>query len=424
MNARKCAWEVLCRMEKAGQYSNLAVDAALRKADPEAADRALFTALVYGVIEKKLTLDACIDRFTKENKPDPQVRNLLRLGIYQLLYFDKIPDHAAVNETVALAPRRAAGYVNAILRNFLRSGKQIPLPDREKDPVGYLSVAYSVGRELCARLIEEFGEEKTESLLRAVGEKPDLCLFVNTLRVGVEELRETMAAARYESERIGENGLRIAGNAPVTALPGFAEGWFFVQDIASQNCVRALDPRPGMKLIDVCSCPGSKSFGAAIRMENKGEILSCDLHASKLPLVEKGAARLGISIIETKERDARNILPEWVGKADRVICDVPCSGFGVIAKKPELRYKDPAESVGLPIIQAAILKTSSALVAPGGKLVYSTCTILSVENHSVVADFLQEHPEFSLIEEKQTYPDTDGVDGFYYAILQRTGGNP
>ncbi len=424
MNARKCAWEVLCRMEKAGQYSNLAVDAALRKADPEAADRALFTALVYGVIEKKLTLDACIDRFTKENKPDPQVRNLLRLGIYQLLYFDKIPDHAAVNETVALAPRRAAGYVNAILRNFLRSGKQIPLPDGKTDPVGYCAVFYSVGRDLCARLISEFGIEKTKALLAASGEKPGVCLFVNTLRTTVADLQNALGAAGYPAEPVGDRGLKLSQNAPVTALPGFAEGWFFVQDIASQNCVRALDPRPGMKLIDVCSCPGSKSFGAAIRMENTGEILCCDLHASKLPLVEKGAARLGISIIETKERDARNILPEWVGKADRVICDVPCSGFGVIAKKPELRYKNPAESVGLPIIQAAILETSSALVAPGGKLGYSTCTILSAENRSVVADFLQGHPDFSLIEEKQTYPDTDGVDGFYYAILQRTGGNP
>ena len=223
MNARKLAWEVLCRIERAGQYSNLAVDAALQKHPVEGADRALFVALVYGVTEKKLTLDACIDDLARGKAPEPDVRNLLRLGLYQLLYLDKIPDHAAVNETVAIAPRRIAGYVNAILRSFLRSGKEIPLPDRQTDPVGFLSVSRSVGRELCERLIAEYGEEKTEAILRAFGEKPDLCLFVNTLRVGVDELREALAAAGYESEKIGDRGLRVAGNAPVPVLPGFAE---------------------------------------------------------------------------------------------------------------------------------------------------------------------------------------------------------
>ena len=421
MSARKLAWEVLCRMERAGQYSNLAVDGVLQKNPIEGADRALFVALVYGVTERKVTLDACIDRLAKGRAPEPDVRNLLRLGIYQLLYLERVPDHAAVNETVAIAPRRIAGYVNAILRNFLRSGKKIPLPDRQTDPVGYLSVCYSVGRELCARLIEERGEEKTESLLRAVGEKPKLCLFVNTLRTDAEQLREQLAAAGYESERIGDRGLRIAGNAPVPSLPGFANGWFFVQDEASQNCVKALDVSPGMKVVDVCASPGAKSFGAAIRMENEGEILSCDLHGSRLSLIEKGAERLGISVITTRERDAREKLPEWEGKADRVICDVPCSGFGVLSKKPELRYKNPADSDGLPAIQSAILGSASALVAPGGKLVYSTCTILRAENHAVVADFLTGHPDFSLSEEKQTYPDTDGTDGFYYAVLRKEG---
>ena len=424
MNVRKSAWEVLCKIERAGQYSNLAVDAVLQKEKIEGADRALFTALVYGVTERKITLDACIDGLAKGKSPEPEIRNLLRLGIYQLLFLERVPDHAAVNETVAIAPRRAAGYVNAILRSFLRSGKNIPLPKEETDPVGYCSVFYSVGRELCARLIQEYGIEKTKSLLAAAGEKPGVCLFVNTLRCEVMQLREKLTAAGFENQPFGDRGIRLAESAPVASLPGFREGWFFVQDEASQNCVRALDPRPGMKMIDVCASPGAKSFGAAIRMENRGEILSCDLHASRLSLIEKGAERLGISIIETKERDARTVLPDWIGKADRVLCDVPCSGFGVLSKKPDLRYKDPAESNGLPIIQKAILETSSALLAPGGKLVYSTCTILSAENHSVVADFLQRHADFSLSEEKQTYPDTDGIDGFYYAVLQKTGGNP
>lgn len=419
MNVRKLGWEVLCRIEQAGQYSNLAVDAAIKKHRIEGADRALFAALVYGVTERKITLDACIGRYTKERAPEPDIQSLLRLGLYQLLYLDKIPDHAAVNETVAIAPRRAAGYINAILRNFLRDGKAIPYPDKTTDPVGYCSVFYSVGRELCKRLFDEFGMERTESLLAAMGEKPGVCLFVNTLKTTVPELQNALSAAGYACEPFGDHGIRLCDHAPVPSLPGFANGWFFVQDEASQNCVNALDLKPGMKLLDVCGCPGSKSFGAAIRMGNEGEILCCDLHASKLSLVESGAKRLGVTILSTLERDARTEFPEWEGRADRVLCDVPCSGFGVVAKKPELRYKDPAGSDRLPGIQSAILERSATMLKTGGKLVYSTCTIFQAENRDVVGDFLSRHPDFSLVEEKQTYPDTDGIDGFYYAVLRK-----
>jgi 16S rRNA (cytosine967-C5)-methyltransferase len=183
--------------------------------------------------------------------------------------------------------------------------------------------------------------------------------------------------------------------------------------------VEALDAQKGMTVIDACACPGSKSFGAAIDMENDGRVLSCDLHANKLSLVNSGAKRLGISIVETFARDARHTEAAWIGQADRVLCDVPCSGFGVFAKKPELRYKDATQSEALPDIQLAILESACQYVKCGGQLVYSTCTLLPRENGENVRRFLEQHGEFSLLRERTLFPDTDGTDGFYFAVLKR-----
>ena len=417
-NVRKQAWDLLCRCEKEGQYSNLALDTVLKKRDFSEADRALLTQLVYGTIEKQVTLDAWIDELAAQ-KPEAAVRVLLRLGLYQLAFLDRVPDHAAVNETVGVAPKRAAGFVNAILRSFLRRGKRIDPPKRENDPGGFLAVTYAVCRPLAQRLIRTFGEERAEQICRAYGEKPPVCLRVNTLKTTVPELENKLRSAGYEPEIFGSTGLRLRGNVPVVSLPGFEEGAFFVQDEASQRCVSALEAKPGMTVIDVCACPGSKSFGAAADLENRGKILAFDLHRSKLSLVERGAERLGITILTAAERDAREPLPEWEGKADRVICDVPCSGFGVLAKKPELRLKDPGTSRELPAVQKAILERSATLVKKGGILVYSTCTILPEENEGVVDDFLAKSADFCLKKSVTLYPDTDGTDGFFYAVLRR-----
>ena len=418
MNIRKLAWDTLCRYEKAGQYSNLALDAALKKHQPTAADRALLTALVYGAIERQATLDFWIDSLVQK-PPEAEIRVLLRLGLYQLAFLDRVPDHAAVNETVSLAPKRAAGFVNAVLRSFLRAGKTLPPPDRAADPAGFLSVTGAVCRPLAEKMIAVFGLERSSSILAATLQKNDTCLRYNPLKVDFETFENALRAAGYDPAPIGKTGFRLSGNAPVAALPGFAEGWFFVQDEASQRCVAALGAKPGMTILDVCACPGSKSFGAALDMKNQGRVLSFDLHASKLSLVESGAARLGLTILTAAERDARTPLPEWEGKADRVICDVPCSGFGVLAKKPDLRHKDPAQSAGLPEIQSAILARSATLLQKGGRLVYSTCTIFPEENGGVVAPFLRENPNFELIERQTLYPDTDGTDGFFFAVLER-----
>ena len=420
---RKIAYDVLVKCASAEQYSNIALDTAIKRSDLTPPDRGLLTALVYGVIERQITLDAIIDGLCQRGSTDvsPDVRTLLRLGLYQLAYLDRVPDHAAVNETVNMAGKRSRGFVNAILRAFIRSGKEIPVPKREEDAVEYLSVKYSFCPALCREFIDTFSLERTEELFAAFGEHPELTLRTNTLRTTREDLIAAIEAQGIHAlpTKESEVGIRVCDKSPVTELYGFDKGLFFVQDEASQLCVRALDARAGMHVLDACACPGSKSFGAAIDMQNEGVVMSCDLHKNKLSLVESGAARLGISILTTQERDARNTNEEWFGAFDRVLCDVPCSGFGVFAKKPELRYKDPASSAALPDIQLAILKSASSYVKVGGKLVYSTCTLLPCENEENVARFLKENNDFVLIEQRTLYPDIDGTDGFFYAVMER-----
>ena len=422
---RKIAYDVLVKCSSAEQYSNIALDTAIKRSDLTTLDRGLLTALVYGVIERQITLDAMIDKLCQRGSADisPDVRTLLRLGLYQLAYLDRVPDHAAVNETVNMAGKRSRGFVNAILRAFIRSGKEIPVPQKEEDPIRYLSVKYSFCESLCECFVAAFGLSRTEELFAAFGEHPDLNLRTNTLRITREELIAKLdeQSIRALPTKESDVGIRVCDKSPVAELYGFSEGLFFVQDEASQLCVKALDAKAGMRVLDACACPGSKSFGAAIDMQNEGSVLSCDLHKNKLSLVESGAARLGISILQTEERDARNTNEAWLETFDRVLCDVPCSGFGVFAKKPELRYKDPAASAALPDIQLAILKSASQYVKIGGKVVYSTCTLLPAENEENVARFLSENNSFELKEQRTLYPDVDGTDGFFYAVLERWG---
>lgn len=422
MTARSIALQVLDKCTVLEQYSNIALDTAIRRSNLNDADRGLLTTLVYGVLERGITLDYQIAALCTRSDAglDTTTRNLLRMGLYQLAYLDRVPDHAAVNESVELAPRRTKGLVNAVLRSFLRAGKQLQAPNAATDPVGYLSVTYSFLPAICRAFTEVYGFARTESLLAAFCHQPPLTLRVNTLVQSREQLLDRLQAAGYAA-RGSEScptAITLKG-AAVTALPGFEEGSFFVQDEASQQCVRALDARPGMRLLDTCACPGSKSFGAAIDMQNAGEVIACDLHANKLSLVLGGAERLGISILKTEARDARHFNEAWAASFDRVLCDVPCSGFGVFAKKPELRYKDPAKSEALPAIQRTILNTAAGYVRHGGRLVYSTCTLLPSENGENVRAFLETHHDFALHHERTLYPDTDGTDGFYVAVLER-----
>ena len=429
--ARALALQILNRTESQGQYTNLALDSALKKSALSAPDKALVTVLVYGVTERRLTLDYIADILSSRpiESLDGTVRNLVRMGLYQLRYLDRVPAHAAINETVALAPRRARGFVNAVLREYTRRGTDVVFPDKQSDFLRYLSVTYSIPLPLCKKMTEIFGCERGETILEAFGHTPPVTLRVNTLKTSPEQMASELCALGYrvQASDVLPTALRAPDFVP-SGSPQLQEGQAFVQDLASQICVEVLGACPGEHVIDACACPGSKTFGTAIRMQNEGKILAFDLHQSKLSLIENGAARLGIDIIEARERDARSHDPALRAWADRVLCDVPCSGFGVLAKKPEIRYKDLADASALPDIQLAILQNCSRYVTDGGVLVYSTCTIFPEENEQNVARFLALHPEFAPEDFSvggicskggmlTLTPDLHGTDGFFIAKL-------
>ena len=430
MNVRKLALETLSKCESAAQYSNLALDAKIKKFNITGDDRSLFTVLVYGTIEHKLTLDYYIGKLSSIplHKIETDTRNILRLGLYQIMFM-RTADHAAVNETVSLAPQRSRGFVNAILRNYLRKRETIELP---KEPELSLSVRYSFPKETCEKLLSVFGYESTEKLLEAMNEPPKMTLRVNTLRASREGLLKKLEESGIKAKptEISPFGIRLEENISYAELEKSFGGEFFVQDEASQISTAALDAKPEMRVIDMCSCPGSKSFGAALTMENKGEILAFDLSKSKLPLIASGAERLGISIIKSDVHDGRDFIPELEGTADRIICDVPCSGFGVVAKKPEIRYKDLAAAAALPDIQYSILCTAARYLKDGGTLVYSTCTILPEENEKIIERFLLEHSDFSTLPLNigsissengmiTLLPHIHGTDGFFVCKLTK-----
>ena len=432
MNIRKLALELLNKTEKAGQYSNIAIDNAIKKNELDTQDSSLLCVLVYGVIERKLTLDYIIDTLSSlpPSKIELNIRNILRMGLYQLIYLDRIPAHAAINESVALCPGRSRGFANAILRNYQRKSGEIKFPDKEKSPIEYLSVTYSFPTALCEKFSEIFGYEKAEKIFAAFCNEPAMTLRVNTLKNSRNELIEKLTNKGISATPapLSPCGIKVVG-ASVSDL-GIDDGLCFVQDEASQLCVLALDAKEGDRVLDICSCPGSKSFGAAIEMNNTGEIRSFDLHENKLSLVNKGAERLGISIIKTDTRDGRIFDKELENYADRIICDVPCSGFGVMAKKPEIRYKDPGESAGLPDIQYDILCNSARYLKNGAVLVYSTCTLLTEENELNVEKFLAAHKNFepcdfnigNISSENGMLtlnPSDHGTDGFFIAKLRK-----
>ena len=425
--ARSLALEVLTRCESGG-YSNIALDTTIKRHSLSSADRGLMTALIYGVIERKITLDYIISFLSSipNSKIERDTRNILRMGLYQLRYMEKIPAHAALNETVSLANKRSRGFVNAILRSYLRECDKIVFPDKS-DRVKYLSVIYSVGEGLAGAMLDAYSFDECCEILSAFGEKTPITLRVNNLKAMRDEMLNELDGASLT--KYSPDGI-IIENAAVSELDCLNDGRVTVQDEASQICVRALGALKGESVFDVCACPGSKSFGAAMTMENEGTILAFDIHENKLSLVTKGAERLGISIISTRAHDARKPIEELVGTADKIICDVPCSGFGVIGKKPEIRYKDPSESARLPEIQYDILENVSIYLKMGGTLVYSTCTILPEENENNVEKFLENHKNFELTPFRVGELEVNGgmitllphihhTDGFFIAKLTR-----
>ncbi len=417
--ARALALASLEKIEREGKYSNLEIDSTIQKNRLSTEDKALYTRLVYGVTERRLTLDGIISQYSKipVNELDGDVKNALRLGIYQLLYTDRIPDHSAVDESVSLVAKNKSGYVNAILRTFIRAGKTYTLPDNED---ARLEFEYSVPRDICKIYKQACGKNADECalLLEALNREAQVGIRLNRLKADENSLPEGGTDA-------GQDVFLYPSLTP-ELRKGIDDGLWFVQDVSSRIAAKALEAKPGEIIADVCACPGGKSFSIAVDMDNRGTIYSFDLHKNKLSLLEKGAAKLGIDIIRTAPRDARVPDPDLIGKCDRVLCDAPCSGLGVIAKKPEIRYKNVADIVKFPQIQREILSGAAEYVKPGGVLIYSTCTLNPAENEEVVKFFLESNPDFTL-EGNEYIPDGDrtfmphhdGCDGFFAARMIR-----
>lgn len=434
VNVRDAIVNSLMRTTNGSKFSNLELDSALKKYDLSQKDRALFTAIYYGVIERRITLDTIIGKLSSRplEKIDPRTLEILRVALYQLRFMDRIPAHAAVSSAVDLTRKGGTdSFVNAVLRAYLRSpddfeGEKLGLLGAE-----FLSYKYSVPVWLVENWTADYGYETAEKIAAESCSRPTVTLRVNTLVSSSDEICRELTAAGIECERVedSESAVRLLSSCPLEELSPLREGRAYVQDMASQYASAVLAPLPGETVFDVCACPGGKSFSAAMRMENKGRVLSFDLHRSKLSLIDKGAEKLGIDIIETAERDGRIFVPEYEGIADRIICDVPCSGLGVISKKPEIRYKDPAEIKRLPEIQSAILENCSRYLKAGGTLVYSTCTLNRAENDEVYDRFISSFEGF-VPEDfevggrrstggKLTLFPFDGTDGFFISKIKR-----
>ncbi len=431
-NPRSLALASLLSWEKRGRYANLEVNAALMHAQLSEADRGLYTALTYGVIERAITLDHIIASLSSRpmGEIDEATRSALRLGLYQLLYMDRIPPHAAVSETVAIAPARSRGFVNALLRSFQRSGCHVPLPSTD-DLSAHLSVLYSAPPALCRFFLERYEEQTVRSLLGATVANPRVSVRVNTLKFTVDAAILSLSSYGATTSPLVEDVLLLDHAAHIADV--LTDGIGFVQDAASRLTVKVLDPKPGETVVDTCAAPGGKSLSIALDMKNTGRLHAFDLHKNKLSLIRKAAEHLGITIIQTEERDAREPSSDLIGQADRVLCDAPCSGLGVIGKKPDIKYK-PIESIlALPAIQYDILCGAAAYVRPGGVLVYSTCTLNPDENEGVVERFTKAHPDFTLTPfslasgespagMRTFYPHLDGCDGFFVAKMTRKQG--
>ena len=438
-SARETAVLTLAACERQGAWSDGYLKRTIREQGLDRRDGALAARLCYGVLQNKLLLDWRLAQVCSMRLEKLEVKVLcgLRVAAYQLLFLDRIPPSAAVNEAVKLAKRhsrnpRASGLVNGVLRSLLRQGKNLDIQDDDK--LKYLSIQYSHPQWLVEEFSTLLGLDGAQQLLAANNEQPFTSAQVNTLKTTPERLAERLWAEEVEVRPHPwlEGCLLLIGTGDLERLDAFRRGEFYIQDAASRLAALAAGITPGQRALDCCAAPGGKSFAAALLMENQGELVSCDIHPHKIKLLEAGRDRLGLSVITPTLQNAAQAREEWLDSFDLVFADVPCSGLGIIRKKPDIRYKDPEQLKGLPKVQRSILDNCARYVRPGGVLLYSTCTVLDQENNGMVDAFLEDYPEFELEPfalphlGKQPgritfWPHIHGTGGFFVAKLRRKG---
>ena len=417
---RRAAFLILKDMAQNASYSNLAVNSVL---ETEPVNSSAFVReLVYGVLRNQLLLDYNINKFLQKPNIKLSDRILLRMGFYQIAYTE-VPDYAAVSETVSMAAafvKGRQGFINAVLRSFLRAGKKIVFPDENASD--YLSIKYSVSPDIAELLEKVYGRTKAAEMLENANRPMPLSVRVNTLKTDKYALKKLLRSEGFETEdgHLSSKSLIVKGSG-VLSGEAFKRGLFSVQGEASQLAVEKLSPAKGSRVLDLCAAPGGKSCAAAELMENSGEILSFDFYENRCGLISKEAQRLGINIIKTAAKDACVYDPALSESADYIICDVPCSGLGVIGRKPELKLKGLDKEHGkLPAKQYSILRNASKYIKKGGKILYSTCTIDPEENTKLVNRFVEGNPGFEIEFEQQLLPDRNGCDGFYISIIRST----
>lgn len=439
MKAREIAFKVLCDIEDNNNYSNIAINKHFKKIDINNQERGLATELIYGVVENKIYLDYIIDKLSKikTQKLSTCVKILLRMGIYQITFLDSISEYAAVNETVNLVKKydnRSKGFVNAILRNVIRNKEEALKVDTGNEIMD-IAVKNSYSPWMIKEFIKTFGEEFTNDLLEVNNEKPNLYIRVNTLKITRDELIEKLKKQGIEASKVNiiDEAIKVTNLKNIENNELFKNGLFTIQDISSMMVGKVISPKENSEVLDICSAPGGKTTHVATLMNNTGKVVARDIFEHKLKLIENTVNRLGLTNVVVESSDALKLDENSIDKFDYVLADVPCSGLGIIKRKPEIKYKTKEELKGLPEIQGEILKNASNYVKIGGILVYSTCTIIDKENIDVVNEFLQNNDNFELIpideikvdldnENKgylKIYPNIHGMDGFFIAKLKR-----
>ena len=435
MGARETALNALIACRKDGAWSNGVLKDYIQRDRLDSRDAALATRLCYGVLQNRGKLDFYLQQLLTGKLKDlhPAARDILHLGLYQIYEMDKIPESAAVNESVTLAKKycknpKVFSLVNGVLRNAVRTKGTL------KEPVSYAD-RYSHPDPLISLLKKDLPKGKLEPMLIANNEAPQTVVQVNTLKITAEALIARLEAERVTAQPHGwmTDCLVLSGTGNLENLTSFKEGLFYVQDPAAKLSVQCAKlPKEDIRVLDCCSAPGGKSFAASIAMEGKGQITSCDVHYHKVGIIENGAERLGITNITARQQDATVRVPEWEEAMDVVIADVPCSGLGIIRKKPDIRYKDLTELDALPALQLAILENQAAYVKKGGVLIYSTCTVLKRENEDIVRAFLEKHGDYELepLDLPAVFPKNEtgmltlipgeyDTDGFFISRLRR-----
>ncbi|MEG0919625.1 MAG: 16S rRNA (cytosine(967)-C(5))-methyltransferase RsmB [Anaerovoracaceae bacterium] len=423
---RRTAYNTLLDIETKKQYSNIALNNHIAFSKPSSPG--FVRELVYGVLENKYLLDYVIDQLIPKDvsKMKKEDLTILRMGIYQIDRMNSVPDYAAVNESVLLAKRYAKGrdkFVNGVLRSFLSKRGTFDLTDEDKakDIIKYLSVKYSYEPWIIKLWLEEYNINFVEELLSAGNETPSVNIRVNTTKVRKEDLINILKDRGFEVEqgKFTDTALSVKGEG-LLETKQYIDGMFSIQDEASQMVVKLLDPKPGDLVIDVCAAPGGKALAAAEKMDNKGKVLARDVYRRKVEVISSNAERLGLTNVVTNTWDATKLDSTKCDMADKVIVDAPCSGLGVIRRKPEIKYiKDNGALKELPKKQLLILTNAAAYVKKDGVLVYSTCTINPNENRKVVGEFLRKNTSFKMIESRQVLPNIEGVDGFYMCKMVR-----